>query len=72
MVGGNVAHFFDTTLIFVFMLAWWVSHGVCEKDAAGEGWLAVCTGVTAVSALVERGGGQLFSRWGRKPLYPIV
>lgn len=55
MVGGNFARFFDPALVCVFVLAWWDSDGACEKDAAGRGWMPVCTGV---GCLVEVGVGS--------------
>lgn len=72
MVSGNVAHFFDTTLILVFMLVRWASHGVCEKDAAGEGWLALCTGVAAVCQLLLRGEvGSSSADGAENPFIPL-
>lgn len=56
----------------MFVLAWWVSHGVCEKDAAGGGWLPVCAGVAAVCQLLLRGEmGSSAADGAENPFIPL-
>lgn len=44
---------------------------MCEKDAAGGGWLPVCTGVAAVCHLLRREVGSSSADGAENPFIPL-